>query len=327
MRDLYEAVKTELNKINFEAIWPGFKPVAFALVGDDTVYLDGREIPRGDRFWANTSIDFEGEKLATWVVNNHKKEDPELLAANIVHEMFHAFQTHDGADEFELMAYPDDLSAYRIKSAEISFLLHAYNNNDQVAFDNFINLRKSRAALLGDAIIPELQIEEHEGTAEYAGLCALRQLSPEKFEKMLQEHHLLMLTDPEGLFSVRNISYYTGSILCLTLKKLGIDFYHCLSDTRPLFDIIPTTDKIADGFQSYYTNKKAKFEGFLAKPHKVIEKPSQINGFDPMNMWRIGNQYFCAFFVNLSGEDIKGPVILNLEPGSNYKVTSIIVAS
>jgi len=331
MRKLYEAVKAELSRIDFDAIWPGFKPVPFALVGSEQVYLDGREIPRGDRFWANTAIQFEDAPLATWCVNESEQEDTEFLASNIVHEIFHAFQaTHQvdkGADEFALMAYPDDLTAYRIKAAEISFLLHAYTNADPAALADFINLRKSRAALLCDAIIPELQIEETEGTAEYAGLCALRQLSPEKFEKMIRETHIPMLTNRENLFSVRLISYYTGAFLCMTLKKLGIDFYHCLGDTRPLFNAIQSTDTTADGFQAYYSNKKAKFNEFLAKPHKTIEKSAEINGFDPMNMWRMGDQYFCAYFVNLSGENITGPVILNLEPGSNYKVISIIVAS
>ncbi|MCL2362544.1 MAG: hypothetical protein FWC73_12130 [Defluviitaleaceae bacterium] len=329
MRALYETIKAQLARIDFEAIWPGFTPVPFALVGSDQVYLDGREIPKGDGFWANTSMEFEGAALATWCVDKPETEDPELLAANIVHEMFHAFQSTrwagEGGDEFALMAYPDDLTAYRIKAAEISFLLNAYTNSDPAALTDFINLRKSRAAILGDAIIPELISEEGEGTAEYAGLEALKQLSHEKYEKLINESHIPMLTDPEKLFSVRFISYFTGAFLCLTLKKLGIDFYHSLGDPRPLFEVISGSDTLAEGFQRHYSNKKAKFDDFLTAPHKVIEKNAKITGFDPMNMWRLGNQYYCARFVNLDGEGIPGPVILNLKPGSTSQVVGIVL--
>jgi len=329
MRDLYLAVIKELDRIDFDAIWSEFEKVPFALVGSDQVYLDGREIPKGDRFWANTAIEFEGAPLATWVVEEPKKEDPELLASNIVHEMFHAFQktrwVGESADEFALMAYPDDLTAYRIKAAEISFLLRAYTHNDANAFADFINLRKSRAALIGSAIIPELISEEGEGTAEYAGLCALMQLSLEKYEKLINEVHIPMITDIKKLFSVRFTSYFTGAFLCLTLKNLGIDFYHCLGDSRPLFDVISEKDNIQSAFENYYQEKKSKFDDFLAKPHKTKIKTAKVTGFDPMNMWRMNDMYYCARFVSLDNESIPGPVILNIKPGSNRDIESIMV--
>ncbi|MCL2404393.1 MAG: hypothetical protein FWC92_02470 [Defluviitaleaceae bacterium] len=330
MRELYTAVKAELNRVDFNAIWPGWtKPVPFALVGKDQVYLDGREAPLGDGFWANTVITYEGEMLATWIVENPAEEDIQILASNLVHEMFHGFQgawEGRGANEMTLMRYPDDLTTYRIKAAEIKLLLRAYTKSDHDALADFISLRKSRAQLLGDVAAHEFWCETGEGTAEFAGLCALMQLSPEKFEKHINQNHLQTLSNPgEKLFSVRYMSYFTGAVLCLTLKKLGVDFYHLLGKDSSLFEVISMTDTIADSFSKYYATKKAKFDDFLAANKNVIVKDAKLTGFDPMNMWRMGDQILCARFVSLDGEGITGPVMLNMVPGSDWQVESIIV--
>jgi len=331
MRTLYDAVQKELRRVDFDAIWPGFEPVPFALVGrKDQVYLENGEIPLGDRFWANTVIEYEGKPLATWCIDNPEEEDVQMLASNMVHEMFHALHDtlwkKEGANEFALMSYPDDLTAYRIKAAEIKLLARAYTESDHDALNDFINLRKSRAKLLGDAIIDEYLSETGEGTAEYAGLCALKQLSPDKFEKHLREHHLSKLSNPgEELFSVRVMSYYTGAVLCLALKKLGVDFYQYLSDSLPLFEAIASKDSIADDFEKYYSAKKVRFDDFLASNTTVIEKSAKITGFDPMNMWRMGDRVFCSYFVNLNGESYNEAVMLNMVPGSEREVESIIV--
>jgi len=284
----------------------------------------------GDRFWANTVIEFEGELLATWRVDKPEDEDVQMLASNIVHEMFHGFQKTvwkgDGANEFALMSYPDDLTAYRIKASEIKLLARVYAERDVDALADFVSLRKSRANLLGAVILEEYLSETGEGTAEYAGLCALAQLSPEKFEKYVNENHMEKLRNPgEKLFSVRVMSYYTGALLCLALKRLGVDFYHCLSESLPLFDVISGKDDIAGEFEKYYTAKKAMFNDFLVAGTTVIEKNAKITGFDPMNMWRMGDRVFCAYFVSLSGENINGPVMLNMVPGSEREVEGIVM--
>jgi len=332
MRELYEAVKQELTRIDFNAIWTGFTPIPFALVGSDQVYLDGREIPLGDRFWANTVIMHEDEMVATWCVDKPSEEDVQMLAANLVHEMFHAFQSTQkrernsgGGDEFTLLSYPDDLAAYRIKAAEANLLARAYIDSDITALTQFISLRKSRAQLLGDIISCEYWAEDGEGMAEFAGLCALEQLSTDKFEKYVTEMHLQMLINPaEKLFSVRFMAYFTGSVLCLALKRLGIDFCHVLTDPCPLFEAISGTDGIADDFNKYYSAKKAKFDDFLAGSNNVIEKSGTITGMDPMNMWRMGDQILCARFISIDGENIPGPVMLNMAKGSGNQIVGIV---
>jgi len=330
MRALYKAVKQELNRIDFNAIWPGWvKPVPFALVGKDQVYLDTGEAPLGNTFWSNTVTNYEGNLIATWCVDKPDEEDTELLASNLVHEMFHAYQEQNwkasGANELALLSYPDSLTAYRIKAAEANLLHRAYTDSDPNALVNFISLRKSRAQIIGDIIMEELLVEDNEGTAEFAGLCGLMQLSPKKFEMQINQH-LQVLKHPGGmLFNVRHMSYSTGAVLCLTLKKLGIDFYHLLGSGQPLFEVISGEDSTADAFDKYYTAKKARFDDYLATAKDTIKKNAAITGFDPMNMWRIGDRILCTRFVGLEGEGIPGPVILNMVPGSVNQVESVIL--
>ena len=331
MRDLYIAAQKELSRVDFNAIWPGFEPIHFALIGrNDQVYLDNGETPLGDRYWANTVIEHEGKPLATWCIDNPEEEDVQMLASNLVHEMFHALHdslwTKEGANEFALMSYPDNLAAYRIKAAEAKLLAQAYTESNMAALADFVNLRKSRAQLIGDVIKEEFLSETGEGTAEYAGLCALMQLNPDKFEKYIKENHLYKLENPgDKLFLPRFMSYFTGAVLCLALKKMGIEFYHCLKESRPIFDVIANKDSIINDFENYCLVKKAKFDGFLAGDTVTIEKKAKITGFDPMNMWRMGDRVFCSYFVNLDGESFNEAVMLNMVPGSEREVESIIV--
>jgi len=330
MRKLYEAVQQQLNRIDFEAIWPGFTSMEFALIGEGKVFLLDKEIPVGETFWANTVTTIEGKPVATWCVGNPEDADPEKLAANIVHEMFHGFQPGIGKtydySELTLMSFPDNPDAYRIKSAELLLLKEAYTKKCPAALAGFISLRKARANLLGNIIQNEFCVEDNEGTAEYAGLAALRQLNPDKFEAHIKENHLMFLEAPkERLFSVRFTTYFTGSILCLTLKDLNITDFQKQQNPRPLFETITHLDTLEAFLQTHQAEKAKKFTDLLSKPHNTTVVNATITGFDPMNMWRMGDQYYCARFIALSnGDEIKGPVIINIAPGTERQITSYI---
>ena len=330
MRDLYLTVSKELSKVDFDSIWPGFRPYPFALVSGELVYLADKEISVSERpMWANTVIEFESGLLATWCLDSENGEiDAQVLAGNLVHEMFHAFQNEQGesrwANEFALMAYPDNLDAYRIKSAELRMLTLAYRNRDANAFASFTSLRQARRGLLGDIILQEYAAETFEGMAEYAGLSALAQLSQEKFDTSLNKWLNVLENPGEHFFNVRRMAYPTGAIICLTAKKLGINITHSLNETQPLFELLSSPDKIAPCFDAHFAAKKARFDEFLAAHNNVIEKNALICGFDPMNMWRLNDQVLCNHFVMLDDEHINGPVLLNMAPGSERQVVSII---
>jgi len=153
----------------------------------------------------------------------------------------------------------------------------------------------------------------------------LRQLSPAKFDKLLAEKHLHTLQNSgEMLFAIRRFAYFTGAVLLLTLEKLGIEFYHVFADTRPLFDVIAGKDNISENFEKYYSVKKGRFDNFLAGETEVVIRNERFRSFDPMNMWRISDQIFCQWGIGFESEIVKGPLILNMEPGSQQQVVSII---
>ena len=91
---LYHQVKQAISLLDFHRIWPGFAPLKFALYDQETCFFDGRYIPKTDEFCANTSISYQGEQIAIWMVAG--EPDASVLASKLVHEMFHGFQTLQG---------------------------------------------------------------------------------------------------------------------------------------------------------------------------------------------------------------------------------------
>ena len=130
MHELYKKIDETIDSINFDKIWPGFSKFNFALYDKGYVYFKNETIPRDNRFLGNTSIEYNGEFIAIWHVDN-SHEDYQTLAANLVHEMFHAFQrTHNETrypNDLKMLDYPDIIENYAIKHIENSFLVEAFN--------------------------------------------------------------------------------------------------------------------------------------------------------------------------------------------------------
>ena len=92
MRLLYDKVYEHICKVDFESIWEGFHAYHFALYDDKKVYFKDKTIMYEECFLGNTSIKYDNEQIAIWKIDDYSKEDPIELAANMVHEMFHAYQ-------------------------------------------------------------------------------------------------------------------------------------------------------------------------------------------------------------------------------------------
>ena len=328
MRELYTSVVNELEKVDFDAIWKGFTPCDFALYDNKTVYLKDGEIPWDERFMGNTAINIDGVSLAIWTVENPDSEDIEILAMCIVHEMFHAFQTQQGesrhVNEFAMFTYPHDLDNYQLKMAENHYLAKALEENCMINFQQFAVMRQARKRIIGDAIIQEFNAETFEGMAEYAGVMALKQISQEKFVEDAQ-YQIKNIRNPDNLFNMRRMSYFTGCLLCMTLKQFGIDFHHNLSETRPLFDLIQwEQNSIETSLHKFQQDLQSRFDNFRKSHNTKTGCNAQITGFDPMNMKRLDDEFLCDNFVVLEGEFIKGPVLLIMEKDSLQQVKAYI---
>ncbi|MET3697783.1 hypothetical protein SAMN05877753_104342 [Bacillus oleivorans] len=350
MRELYANVFHALKDISFNELWPGFSNFTFALYNDQEIYFEDRVIPYESSFIGNTSIQYNGEFIAIWKVENPNLENPLVLAANIVHEMFHAFQYENQETRFPnnliMLDYPNNLENYQLKFHENKLLVEAYKERgkDKKAelFRQFIVIRKKRETIIGDMIQSEYLTETAEGMAEYMGTKTLRHLSPTLFEERMDKF-LHILSNPSiTLFDIRRMSYYIGTVLCLVLDDLGIPYNHKIGETtETVFKLaekqietgnLVYMDMNADPqidvtYQQYMTSKTQAFDDFFKKPHIKKVGNYQIYGYDPMNMIKKDNQILCTHFIMLRDKSdhnsfIKGPIVVELVQGSISQATA-----
>ena len=328
MNDLYNQIELLLKKVDFEAIWNGFEPCGFAVFTAETVYLKDKQIPWDERFMGSTVIQFEGRLLAIWMIVDEDDIDAERIAAGIVHEMFHCFQSKQndsrGINEFAMFAYPQDLDNCQLKTAENHYLAKAFIESSRVDFAQFIALRRARRRIIGDIIMQEMHGETSEGMAEFASLMALRQINRNKFMEDI-EKHIIYMRSPDNLFNVRRMAYSVGCVMCFAMKSLNIDFFHELSDSRTLFELIPhEADAVETNFYTQKQKLQDEFDSFMKNHNNRVEIDEEIAGFDPMNMVRLGDKFLCKRFVMLGKQYFDGPIMLEMKKDSDRQVTAYI---
>ncbi len=352
MRELYTAVMKILNHLDFERIWNGFSAFRFALYDSESVYFDDSVIPVDKRFLGNTAIEFNGEQIAIWHVQSPKDEDPELLAANLTHEMFHAFQRHLGETRFPsdliILDYPNTKENLTYKYFENQLLVEAFLQKDkrkqQELISQFISARKYRGELIGDIILQEFKTETIEGMAEYAGSSALKQISEEKYNNRIHQYLEFLKVKDGLLFNTRQLLYYSGAVFCLLLSEAGVSFQHEIGNTDDsLFEWvalgipgerpkIKTEPELLSNLQIYTDDKQREFKEFLQQHKEVVSGNYIICGYDPMNMKKDGTRILCTHFIMLrkaEGEEeepvfVKGPVMVILRNNSYNRVTEYI---
>ena len=351
MRKLFIELDQIIDKVDFDNIWNGFTRYDFALYDEECVYLKNAIIPRDNRFLGNTAIEYDDAYIAIWHIENPSSEDTEVLAANLVHEMFHAYQKEKGESRFpsdlKMLDYPYSEENIAIKYSENLLLVRAFLAQDiyekESFLSRFMSARKYRERLFGEIIKQEYFSETVEGMAEYVGSMALKQISPSKYASRIEGYKENLQAFDESFFDIRRKLYYTGAVYCITLSDADIDFFHSVGSTeRSLFDI--TSDNISaerpgmeiDGhilsasINQYLGNKKQILDEYLSSHNDEVLIDSFICGYDPMNMIKMENEILCNNFVMLmkKGEDepifIQGPVLVRLKKGSINEVISYV---
>lgn len=331
LKTVYKQLAHRLAQIDFAAIWPGFAPAGFALYEGNQCCLDGQLLPTPPEFRGNTAINYQGKPLAIWSIG--EENDLDELAANFVHEMFHAFQLACGESR-----YPDDL-ALLLSPAVPQDLAARFTEGRYLArgdLEIFCALRRQRNAL------QECLAETIEGTAEYARLRALEQLSTEKFEAALCQKRRRLETPGPLALDPRRMAYYTGPLQLLEADRRGLDLRHNISrEVRPLFSFleaqVPPAPLPALEAEPQLTvllaerNRKTgvRVARFLSKGPTCKRGRFRICGYDPMNQFAYGRQLFCTHFVLLRDPDhgqtltLTGESLLDLSPGSFHEVQAV----
>lgn len=315
MRELYERVEKRIEALDFEALYPGFHACPFALYNSEKVYFCDRTIPKTDSFIGNTAIEYGGRFIAIWnIEDDGEQDDAELLAANIVHEMFHAFQRESGIigeypNDLKMLCYPDNEENYLFKINENRLLassIAASKKEKKLILETLHALRKHRKTLIGEFAWQEELIEQLEGRAECCCLLALKQLDEQKYIKRLSDYACILQKE-EGVFDVRRISYYSGALIYVLENE--------------------TTEEegaFSDRISLHREKQQADIDEFFKQDRKEHRAEASICGYDPMNQIRVGDLLLAKHmvFLNIKGKAsfIEGPVVLKMKEGSFTKL-------
>ncbi len=299
MKHLREAIDSRLARIDFDALHKGFKKYAYALYDDTHVYLEDKVIEKDQRFIGNTAITYKGAYMAIW----YKPEgDEDLLASNMVHEMFHCYQYERdmsvGIDDINATRYELDKAYLELKDLEKQYLVEAIQTLNKEAYSKVLAIREKRKEM-NPVYSYELAMENFEGAAESCKLLALKTLNEATYDTHIQEGTSYILKEH---FNTRRLAYYTGAYMNL-LQALYPD-----TQADSAFDTTPVTD-----FENLLAAHKAsiasQFKGFT----KNETLKGRICGYDPMNLVGQGNEILHKHFVMIeeNGEKrfIEGPIV------------------
>lgn len=288
---LYHQVRETISTIDFKRIWQGFEPIKFALFDDEKCFFDGQFIEKTDDFCANTFIRYQGERIATWKVTG-ELEIP-VLAAKIVHEMFHAYQSHQGwdcwADEMEaLQRYEYSTENLSLKLRENELLLALLDRFDEAAYHELLSHRKLRSQKYPYEFSYESKVEEIEGTASYVEWQALKQLDDKEAAARIDRMRKVM-TKPEYLFPIRISSYDTGTLLVNALVSAGVYSFNpaerpvmipILRSAHPSDGEFPGKEScvriMSDAIASFNQESRLIVESALEKNEVVLNGPLEL---------------------------------------------------
>lgn len=251
--------------------------------------------------------------------------------------MFHCFQFEQGEyrfpDDLRLLNAPTEPDFYRLKLAENRSLAAACRTGDAAEFRRFSALRNERAARFPQIAAEEWKAETIEGTVETVCLRALRVLDPAQYAGTLACYLAKLENELPLLFDARRLCYYIGTVLCLTLERLGLplcnDFtgttlYEQNRSTEALCTDTPEEAALTALFTEHAKKQQALFESHQ-QAHAFIPCEATICGYDPMNMNRVGQALYCSHFLFIrQGESTRrldGPVLVQLALGSDHHIT------
>ena len=338
LQKIYREVEEILKKVDFEQIAPGFHRYRFAVYTDKEICLDGQLMPYDEQFMGNTSLLYDGEYIAIWNVGFDPVEDMEQLAASMVHEMFHCHQNALGEKRYpsdlKLLGYPNDVENFTKKYNENCALADAYEHGDEGAFARFAAIRAARMEKYPAMVREELKAETLEGAAEYAGLKALRMIVPEKFERKMQDYLSRLRAESEQQFDIRRISYFVGAVFFLCLERFGKTVRNEIDSELTVYEQNPVTptDDVTVQPCPFIETAYAKLVGertrtidehITASVYTQCE--AEICGYDPMNMFRVGNRIYCKYLAFLkTGDEVQSyyrAIVLELKDGSEREIT------
>ena len=338
LESLYAQVKETISGLDLNSIWPGFEVLKFALYDDAACFFDGKYIEKTDDFCANTSISFQGEQIAIWMVDGEM--DIPVLTSKIVHEMFHGYQTLMGwtcwPDEMEaLYRYAYKAENLSLKLRENALLLGLMDRFDELAFQELLAHRKLRSMQFPWEFLYESRVEEIEGTANYVEWQVLRQLDEGK-ARLLENSMRASLTTPGYLFPIRISSYFTGALMVHAMRSAGI--YQFGPEDRPVMaallehvqpsggDFPGKADmfrKTADAVTLFQAETESIIRSALERNETVLSGPCELLGVNIYDARCLKNFITSTYFLQVrkGSEDtvLEGNFVIRMQDEKNIE--------
>lgn len=299
MRDIYLALKERVDIISKTALWPGFVPGSFAIYNENEAYTKNGPIARPAEFVGNTAITFGGETIGIWNVRGG--EDPDILAGNMVHEMYHAYQLGGGGED----RMPDEFAPRTHGPDPLNIEMRIAENRSLIAGDaeGFCRMRRARQELFPSDVRYESYCECLEGAAEYIGVSATAILSPEKAAEKLRLFRERML-DPRWLAGNNRMgAYYSGVFLlkldeCIPHEQGGKTFWeHFEEKQAPGKATLPfVSPACMDAVNEEMSRRRGIMSAMLEKKLKEVDH-SEFYCFESLNSFWCDGRIYCPHFV------------------------------
>ena len=292
LKTTYYELKAIIDNLEVSSLWTGFRPLKFALYNDEECFFNGQFITKTDAFMANTSIQYKGEYIAIWYLN--QETDIGILASKIIHEMFHGFQMLHQESRFPndleaLITYEYSKENLSIKLAENHLIKQLLKSFDQGQFNKLLTMRGYRLLHFPFEYLYESAVEQIEGTATFVELNALLQIAPDKFQQQIKEM-VSNITEPSHFFPIRIISYSIGALIFLLLKKHQLYSFEFFADQAvtismlegtPIYtDALPIFPEMATLVDNYFTESSKIIEETLSKDHCVLTGNYKLLGLN-----------------------------------------------
>jgi hypothetical protein len=264
----------------------------------------------------------EGAPIAIWNMSYTAIEGDDSLdrlAANLIHETFHAFQRLQGetrfAHDLELLLYPCNSPLAGWARREAALLTRAVldENRERTmkALTALAAIRREKDRLTGGATLDEYRAETTEGLAEHAGYLGLCQLNPPLADKQLHRYKE-QLCQADTLLDVRRRAYFTGTLLAIAAGRAGLSVVHDLSEEKTFWDWLaiapghldPLNDRELSLASSLValekTRQTALLDSFRSRFPRRQPVDTFIVGYDPMNLTRVGD-YLLSTHILMTG--------------------------
>ena len=313
LKRLYYEVKNYIDVVDFSKLWRGFEPLKFALYTENECFFDGAYVEKTDSFLGNTSILYNGEWIAIWLVQ--EEMNLIVLASKIIHEMFHGFQSmHNDsrfADELDaLYNYKYEEDNLNLKLKENQLLYSLLTQFDKEMFGELLQIRKYRFDTFRYAYHYESSIEQIEGNANFVELQCLKQLSAGVFEKKLSAMRERIINS-SNLLPIRVICYDTGALLLYVMTENNIAFDDSFSSVTFAEAIISDVEgkkhvpeysmkQLLDG---YYANAKEIICKAIEKNVLVTDTPSNLFGVNVYDAVFYENYIISRYFVMFGSDN------------------------